>query len=67
MAETIQYVVPGVHCDHCVHAVKQEIAAVDGVTGVEVDLETKLVTVTGEALDDGLLRAAIDEAGYEPA
>jgi copper chaperone CopZ len=67
MTETIRYAVPGMHCDHCVRAVKQEIAAVDGVTAVEVDLEAKLVTVSGEALDDGLLRAAIDEAGYEPA
>jgi copper chaperone len=65
MAETVQYAVPGMHCDHCGRAVKQEMAAVDGVTAVEVDLETKLVTVSGEALDDGLLRAAIDEAGYE--
>jgi copper chaperone len=66
VAETMQYAVPGMHCDHCVRAVEQEIAAVDGVAVVEVDLETKLVTVSGEALDDGLLRAAIDEAGYEP-
>jgi copper chaperone len=65
MDETVQYAVPGMHCDHCGRAVEQEIAAVDGVTAVEVDLETKLVTVSGEALDDGLLRAAIDEAGYE--
>lgn len=65
MAETIQYAVPGMHCDHCGRAVKQEIAAVYGVNGVEVDLERKLVTVSGEAVDDGLLRAAIHEAGYE--
>lgn len=64
MAETIQYAVPGMHCGR---AVKQEIAAVDGVNGVEVDLERKLVTVSGEAVDDGLLRAAIHEAGYEAA
>jgi copper chaperone CopZ len=30
-----------------------------------VDLVTKLVTVTGEGLDDQALRAAIEEAGYE--
>ena len=35
------------------------------VTGVDVDLETKLVSVVGAALDDQLLRAAIDDAGYE--
>jgi copper chaperone CopZ len=47
--------------------VKEEVSAVDGVTAVEVDLGTKLVTVTGESLDDAALRAAIEEAGYEAA
>jgi copper chaperone len=36
-----------------------------GRTAVDVDLETKLVRVSGEALDDAALRAAIEEAGYE--
>ncbi len=65
MAQTITYNVPGMTCDHCKHAVSSEISAVSGVVGVEVDLGTKLVTVTGEGLDDRQLRAAIEEAGYE--
>jgi copper chaperone CopZ len=40
---------------------------VAGVTGVDVDLGTKVVKVTGEGLDDVALRAAIEEAGYEAA
>ncbi len=67
MAENIRYTVPAMHCGHCERAVKEELVAVRGVTAVEVDLETKLVTITGDALDDGALRAAIDEAGYEAA
>ena len=67
MAETITYKVPGMTCDHCRHAVSSELGAVGGVDGVEVDLETKLVTVSGEGLDDQQLRAAIEEAGYEVA
>ena len=31
----------------------------------ELDLKTKLVRVSGEGLDDAVLRAAIEEAGYE--
>jgi copper chaperone len=65
MMERIQYVVPAIHCAHCERALHEEIGAVAGVAGVEVDLETKLVKVTGESLDDGSLRAAIAEAGYE--
>ncbi len=48
-------------------AVKEEVAAVPGVSAVDVDLETKLVTVAGESLDDSALRAAIEEAGCEAA
>jgi copper chaperone len=67
MAERILYTVPAMHCGHCERAVKDELAAVEGVTAVQVDLEAKLVTVTGAALDDSALRAAIEEAGYEAA
>lgn len=65
MKETITYRVPGMSCDHCQRAVEQEVAEVSGVSDVQVDLATKLVTVHGEGLSDDLLRAAIDEAGYE--
>ncbi len=67
MPETITYVVPEMHCGHCERAVRQELAAVAGVESVEVDLETKLVTVHGENLRDEALRAAVEEAGYEVA
>ena len=67
MIETITYEVPGVHCAHCEAAIKSEVGAVAGVDLVEVDLETKVVTVSGTELDDQTLRAAIDEAGYEAA
>jgi copper chaperone CopZ len=35
------------------------------VETVDVDLDTKLVVVRGQGLEDATLRAAIDEAGYE--
>ena len=49
MSETVSYTVPGIHCDHCEHAVGAELSAVEGVEFVDVDLETKLVTVVGDA------------------
>ena len=61
----ITYTVPDMSCGHCQAAVTAELEAVAGVTGVDVDLETKLVVVRGDGLDDGTLRAAIVEAGYE--
>jgi copper chaperone len=67
VSETTVYSVPGMHCGHCERAVKEEVEAVSGVTFVEVDLGTKLVTVTAESLDDAAIRGAIEEAGYEAA
>ena len=61
------YTVPGMTCDHCTRAVRDDLGSVRGVVGVEVDLGTKLVTVTGDGLDDQALRAAIEEAGYQAA
>ncbi|HEV3479154.1 MAG TPA: heavy-metal-associated domain-containing protein [Gaiellaceae bacterium] len=65
--ETKTYTVPGMHCGHCQAAVTEELEAVEGVETVVVDLTTKRVTVTGEALDDRALRGAIAEAGFDVA
>jgi copper chaperone CopZ len=63
----ITYTVPGMSCDHCKHAVSSELEQVSGVESVDVDLETKLVTIRGASLDDAALRGAIEEPGYEAA
>ena len=65
--DRVQYTVPAMHCGHCKTAVTDEVSAVPGVESVVVDLDTKRVEVTGEALDDAAIRAAIEEAGYEAA
>ena len=65
--DTAVYVVPGMSCSHCEAAVAEEISALPGVEGVTVDLESKRVEVSGTALDDAAIRAAIEEAGYEAA
>lgn len=67
MSEIVMYRVPGMTCEHCRIAVTRELHAVEGVASVAVDLESKVVRVSGSSLDDAALRAAIDEAGYEVA
>lgn len=55
-------------CDHCARAVREEVGALAGVTGVEVDVEGGKVTVTAAPFPGkGALRAAIEEAGYQLA
>ena len=67
MTETLTYKVPAMHCGHCRASVIEEVSDVGGVDSVDVDLETKLVTVRGDGVDDAAVRAAIAEAGYEAA
>ena len=59
------YVVEGMTCEHCVNAVRTEVSGVAGITDVQVDLDTKLVQVEGDDIDDAAVFAAVEEAGYE--
>ena len=65
MTGTLTYSVPGMSCDHCRSAITAEVTAVAGVDGVDVGLGAKLVRISGRALDDRALVAAIDDAGYD--
>jgi len=67
VSETATYTVPAIHCAHCATSIREEVSEVEGVEDVDVDLDSKVVTVTGLELDDAALRAAIVEAGYEAA
>ena len=67
MSETRTFTVSGMTCGHCVASVTEEVQEVDGVESVDVVLETGALTVTGEALDDAQIRAAVHEAGYQVA
>lgn len=65
MPETATYRVPEMSCEHCERAVSEELTAIAGVDSVAVDLDAKIVRVSGESLDDAAMRSAIAEAGYE--
>ena len=60
---TTEIKVTGMSCQHCVGAVTRALEAVPGVTAVQVDLETGLARVQGEA-DPGALTQAVVDAGY---
>ena len=63
---TATYTVTGMTCGHCVASVTEEVTAVAGVTEVSVELESGLLTVTGDA-DAQAVRGAVEEAGYQLA
>jgi copper chaperone len=67
VSESVTYTVPAIHCEHCAMSIREEVSEVEGVDAVDVDLESKVVSIRGRGLDDAALRAAIEEAGYEAA
>jgi copper chaperone len=67
MTESITFSVPAIHCEHCAMSIREEVSEVAGVNEIDVDLDSKLVTVRGRELDDAALRRAIEDAGYRAA
>lgn len=71
MSQQTTITVTGMTCGHCVSAVTDELAAIDGVREVDVDLVAggdSPVTITSDGPLDALaVEAAVDEAGYAVA
>lgn len=60
------YTVSGMTCGHCAKAITEEVAAVPGVTSVEVSLDDAKMDVTSEApVDFDRLLEAVYEAGEQ--
>lgn len=62
---TTKYQVTGMTCGHCEGAVKDEVSLIAGVQHVDVSAATGILVVTSAGeLDDALVFAAVEEAGY---
>lgn len=62
---TKNYHVEGLTCENGVASVEDEIGIVAGTQGVDVDIETGRVTVTGEGFTDEEIVEAVANAGYK--
>jgi copper chaperone len=63
-----QITVTGMTCQHCVMSVTEEISEIDGVSAVDVQLETGAVTVLADReVGREEIGAAVTEAGFELA
>lgn len=45
---SVTYLVPSIHCGHCVHTIQMELRDLEGVRSVQADLSTKKVNVEFE-------------------
>lgn len=56
--------IDGMHCEHCVEAVKEALSEVDGVTVEAVEIGEATVTYDPDGASRDRLAEALDAAGY---
>jgi len=58
--------IEGMNCGHCSNSVQKALSAVPGVSGVNIDLASKTVTLyIDDTVSDAALTAAVTCAGFE--
>ena len=57
--------IDGMSCNHCVKRVTQALQSINGISEVNVDLDTKTATVMINNVSESQLKQAIMDAGYE--
>lgn len=65
---TVTVTVTGMTCGHCAASVREEVGSIAGVTAVDVDLPSGIVTIDAEReLEVEAIKVAVEEAGYHLA
>lgn len=68
MSVTTNVNISGMHCNHCIASVTEELQELEGVEGVAIDLNkdsiSRAVITSVAALDTRQVQEAIAEAGY---
>lgn len=60
-------IIDGMMCQNCVKHVTKALQGVEGVSSVQVDLDSKSATIElNENIEDAVLMAAVEEEGYAP-
>jgi len=64
----VTYSVPNIMCNHCIHTIQTELAAVKGVQSVKADEASKKVEIVFEApASEEKLKATLAEINYPVA
>ncbi len=61
----VNLAITGMHCGHCVHAVREALAAVPGVQVEQVEIGSASVSLSDDSAGVTPLIDAVYEAGYE--
>jgi copper chaperone len=63
--KTVNYKVPAINCNHCVHTIKTELSDLEGVRSVVADASSKNVTVQfEEPATEEKIEALLQEINY---
>ncbi len=63
--KTVTYTVPNIHCKHCTHTITMELSDIEGVSNVDADAQTRLVTVTfDQPATEEQLKQTLTEINY---
>jgi len=63
--KSITYSVPNITCNHCTHTITMELSDIEGVSKVDADVQTRLVTITfDEPATEQVLKDTLAEINY---
>jgi copper chaperone CopZ len=66
--KSVTYTVPNISCKHCTHTIAMELSEIKGVTKVDADVQTQLVTVDfTEPATNQEIRNTLAEINYPAA
>ena len=64
----LTYTIPSISCGHCKMTIEREVAVIDGVTSVEVDVGTKQAVIDFELpVTEEQISSMLVEIGFGPA
>lgn len=63
--KSVTYSVPNISCHHCTHTISMELSDIEGVSKVDADVHTRLVTITfDEPATEQQLKDTLAEINY---
>ena len=63
--KSVTYSVPNISCNHCTHTITMELSEIEGVSKVDADVQTRLVTITfDDPASEQVLKDTLTEINY---
>jgi copper chaperone len=63
--KSVTYSVPNISCNHCTHTITMELSDIEGVSKVDADVQTRLVTITfDEPATEQVIKDTLAEINY---